>query len=72
MRRIARKAGIKQIQIHAFRRAFALSLLRDEIDVFTIQKLMGHSDLQVLLRYLKQNDEDIRKAHQMSSPADKI
>ena len=45
-------------------------MLRAGVDVFSLQKLMGHSDLQVLRRYLAQTTEEIEKAHRMGSPVD--
>jgi len=33
-------------------------MLRSGVDIFVLQRLMGHADLQVLRRYLAQNDED--------------
>ena len=35
------------------------------MDVFSLQKLMGHADLQVLRRYLVQTTEDIAQAHRL-------
>ena len=64
-------AGLRQIPTpHDFRRAFALIMLRNGVDIFALQKLMGHSDLQVLRRYLAQTDEDIHTAHMRGSPVD--
>jgi len=40
------------------------------MDVYSLQKLMGHADLQVLRRYLAQTTEDIATAHRVSSPVD--
>jgi hypothetical protein len=40
------------------------------MDVYSLQKLMGHADLQVLRRYLAQTTEDIQHAHQLGSPVD--
>jgi site-specific recombinase XerD len=45
-------------------------MLRNGVDVFALQKLMGHSDLQVLRRYLAQTDQDIHTAHMRGSPVD--
>jgi site-specific recombinase XerD len=57
-------------ELHGFRRAFALNMLRSGVDIFVLQRLMGHSDLQVLRRYLAQNDEDNQLAHMRGSPVD--
>ena len=71
LRRRAVVAGLKEIPSpHDFRRAFALIMLRNGVDVFALQKLMGHSDLQVLRRYLAQTDQDIQTAHMRGSPVD--
>jgi integrase/recombinase XerD len=70
IRRRAAKAGIPEPSLHSFRRAFAINMLRAGVDVFSLQKLMGHSDLQVLRRYLAQTTEDIARAHRIGSPVD--
>ena len=44
--------------------------LQPGVDVFSLQKLMGHADLQVLRRYLAQTTEDIAQAHRIGSPVD--
>lgn len=71
MRRRAELAGIPVPSLHAFRRTFALNCLRNGMDVFSLQRLMGHADLQVLRQYLAQTEGDIHNAHQMNSPVDR-
>jgi len=68
--RRAKAIGIESPEIHAFRRAFALTMLRSGTDIYTIQRLLGHADLQVLRRYLAQTSEDLRIAHMRASPVD--
>ena len=58
--RRSRQAMIEPPELHAFRRSFALNMLRNGCDVFSLQRLMGHADLQVLRRYLAQTDQDIQ------------
>lgn len=70
MRRRAKISGVPSPGIHDFRRAFALECLRNGMDVYSLQKLMGHADLQVLRRYLAQTKEDIADAHRRGSPVD--
>jgi integrase/recombinase XerD len=70
--RRARKAGIPPPSLHSFRRGFALEMLRAGVDLFSIQELLGHADLQVLRRYLRQVDDDLRAAHRKGSPADRL
>jgi site-specific recombinase XerD len=70
IRRRAEKANLPAPGLHDFRRAFALQCLRNGVDVYSLQKMMGHADLQVLQRYLAQTIEDISKAHRIGSPVD--
>lgn len=70
LRRRSVRAGIKKPGLHDFRRAFALNSLRGGMDVFSLQRLLGHSDLSVMRRYLAQNDDDIREAHAKAGPVD--
>ncbi len=69
--RRAKLAGVKKPGLHDFRRAFALNFLRNNPgEIYSLQKLMGHADLQVLRRYLAQTDGDIQAAHRRGSPVD--
>jgi site-specific recombinase XerD len=72
VRRLARAAGIAAPTLHAFRRTFAITALRNGMDVFALQRLMGHADLTVLRRYLAQTDEDLKLAHRKHSPAESL
>ena len=40
------------------------------MDIFVLQRVTGHSDLQVLHCYLAQNDEDSQLAHMRGGPVD--
>ena len=72
MRRRAKEANVHHPCLHSFRRWFALTCLRAGMDPFSLQELMGHSDLQVLKRYLKQTSPDLMRAHQRASPVDTL
>lgn len=68
--RHAEMAGIPTPSAHDFRRSFALMMLRAKVDIFSLQKLMGHSTLDVLKKYLAQTTEDVKNAHERGSPVD--
>jgi site-specific recombinase XerD len=72
MRRLADRADVPTLSIHSFRRYFALEMLRSGVDVFSLQLLMGHADIQVLRRYLKQTNNDTFEAHMKGRPVDKF
>ena len=72
LRRRAIEAGVAVPCIHSFRRAFALLSLRQGMDIYSLQKLMGHSDLSVLQRYLQQTTADLQAAHAKSGPVDHL
>ena len=63
IRRRAEEAGIKEPGLHEFRRAFAINFLRNGGDVITLQRLLGHSNLTVINRYLALVDDDLKMSH---------
>ena len=68
--RRAKKAKVPVPSLHAFRRAFAILSLRSGADIYSLQRLLGHADLSVLRRYLKQTADDLRAAHEKHGPVD--
>ena len=66
--RRARDAGVAAPSLQSFRRGFALACLRGGIDLVSLQRLMGHSNLSVLARYLAQTEDDLRRAHEKGGP----
>ena len=72
LRRRSNKAGVAYQSPHSFRRLFALTMLRTGTDIFSLQLLMGHVDLQVLRRYLKQVSADLQEAHLKASPVSNL
>lgn len=57
--------------LHDFRRQFALSMLNNGADIFSLARLMGHKDISILRRYLAQTTEDIRATHEKCSPVER-
>jgi site-specific recombinase XerD len=53
---------------------FARSFLRNGGDVFSLQRILGHSprSLQVTRRYLDLDDDDLRAVHRSVSPVDRL
>jgi integrase/recombinase XerD len=72
IRRRANAAGIAEPGLHDFRRYFALNMLRNGVDLITLARLMGHSGITILQRYLAQVDTDLQVAHAKFSPVDRM
>jgi integrase/recombinase XerD len=72
LRKRARMAGIPTPKTHAFRRQFALSMLRAGVNTFTLAKLMGHSNTRTLEHYIKLDYHDMAIAHRQNSPGDRL
>jgi integrase/recombinase XerD len=58
--RRSKLCGIKTPNLHGFRRACAISLLRQGVNLFLIQKHLGHEGMTMLKRYLKLADQDMK------------
>ncbi len=72
LQRRALKAKVEYQSPHSFRRYFALEMLRNGVDIFSLQLLMGHADIQVLRRYLKIVSQDLLEVHRRASPVDNL
>lgn len=65
------KIGAKVTPYH-LRHYFALSFLRNGGNVFSLQKLLGHSTLTMTQKYLALSMEDLQKAHAVASPVNAL
>ncbi|MBA2720505.1 MAG: tyrosine-type recombinase/integrase [Chloroflexi bacterium] len=73
--RLARRAELQtRCSPHVLRHTFARSFLTNGGDVFSLQRILGHSpsSIQVTRRYVELLDDDLRAVHRLASPADRL
>ena len=74
MRRLASRAGITGVRCspHTFRHTFSRRYLTNGGDVFSLQRILGHSSLASVRLYLNLFACDIKKQHMRFSPVDRL
>jgi site-specific recombinase XerD len=57
-----------KIRPYDLRHAFALMYLRSGGHVFSLQKILGHTDMQMTRRYVSLTQDDLKEQHSLASP----
>ncbi|MEH7401603.1 tyrosine-type recombinase/integrase [Gottfriedia acidiceleris] len=70
--RIRRKLGIERIHPHMFRHTFARNYVLNGGDIFTLQKILDHADIQTTRKYVQVDNEHIRNQHNRFSPVKRL
>jgi Phage integrase family len=74
LKRLKGRAGITgRCSPHSLRHTFARSYLVNGGDVFSLQRILGHTTLDMVKRYVALADvEIVRRIHAVASPADRL
>lgn len=71
LERYSKKLDFK-VTPYMLRHYFAISFLRNKGDIFTLQKILGHSTLEMTKIYLHITGQDIKNSHALCSPVNKF
>lgn len=59
LKEIGKAAGVDNVHPHRFRRTFATNLAKRGMDIQTVSRLMGHSNIQTTMTYVTMDDSKI-------------
>lgn len=57
---------------HAWRRGFAVQYLRNGGELFALQQLLGHQNLEMTRKYVNYLASDLKRTHSLISPMDRL
>lgn len=72
IREYNKSRGVSRTSIHAFRHTFAKYWIRNNGDVFRLQKMLGHSSLDMTRVYVNMFSADLKDGFDEFSPLDKM
>lgn len=73
LKRLGKQAGFKdEVCVHALRRSFAVQMLRNGANVFSVQAMLGHTNLQMTRKYCALALTDAEAQHRQFSPMDHL
>lgn len=70
----AKKVGLTGVKVapHNLRHYFCKNYLLNGGDIFTLQRIVAHSNIETTRKYVKMNDDNIRTQHEKASPLTKL
>lgn len=68
VQRLGKRASISNAYIHRFRHTFAINFLRNGGNALELKRLLGHTSLDMVERYVAIARVDIERAHKKASP----
>jgi site-specific recombinase XerD len=70
--RLKVKTGIKRVHAHLLRHTFATYYLRNGGDLLSLQKILGHTSLEMVRVYSHLAEADVKAKHRRYSPMDRL
>lgn len=67
-----RSRGVEKISVHALRHTFSKDWIRNTGDVFRLQKLLGHTSLDMTRNYVNMFTEDLKQGFEDYNPLDRL
>lgn len=67
-RRIQKDLGLELFHPHQLRHQAATMLVRNNSDLESVRRILGHADLSTTAKYLSMSDDDLRAKHAAASP----
>ncbi|MBT2682786.1 tyrosine-type recombinase/integrase [Bacillus sp. ISL-37] len=62
----------KRVSPHTFRHTGALFYILNGGDPFSLQKILGHSDMSMVRKYIQMTNTDVKKQHNVFSPLNRV
>jgi site-specific recombinase XerD len=69
---LGRRAGVEHCHPHRFRHTFAVMFLRNGGSSLALQRLLGHSTMEMVRIYVKLSEVDLQQAHRRASPVENL
>lgn len=72
IRKFHRSRGVERTSIHAYRHTFAKKWILNGGDIFRLQKILGHSSMDMVKNYVEMFNDDLQKDFNTFNPLENL